>query len=68
MRLMKVSVIDVPGEDFLRRVADIKNAHPFLALGDCYAIGLADWLNSEVVTANRIFERASGFSRVKRIR
>ena len=35
LRLLKVSVIDVPGEDFLRRVANIKSKYLFLALGDC---------------------------------
>ena len=68
LRFFKVSIIDISGEDFLRRVAEIKIAHPYLALGDCHAIGLAGWLSVEVVTADGIFEKASAFSRIKRIR
>ena len=33
LRLIKVAVIDIPGENFLRRAADIKNAHPYLFVG-----------------------------------
>ena len=63
-----VSVVDVTAEAFRLRVADIKSAHPYLALGDCFAIGLADWLNGEVVTADKIFDKAKAFARIKCIR
>jgi PIN domain nuclease of toxin-antitoxin system len=63
-----VTVVDVAVETFRLRVAEIKIAHPFLALGDCFAIGLAGWLQGEVVTADKIFERAKAFADVKRIR
>ena len=68
LRFFKVSIIDISGEDFLRRVAEIKVAHPYLAVGDCYAIGLAGWLNAEVVTADSFFEKAKAFARIRRIR
>ena len=63
-----VSVVDVTVEAFRLRVADIKSAYPCLALGDCFAIGLGGWLNGEVVTADKNFELAKAFARIKRIR
>lgn len=68
LRLLGVSVTDISGEDFLQWVAEIKIAHPYLSLGDCYAVGLAGWLKGTVVTSDRRFAEASGLSRIKLIR
>lgn len=68
VRLLGISVTDISGEDFLLRVAEIKISYPFLSLGDCYAVGLSDWLKGTVVTSDERFAEASPFTRIKLIR
>ena len=63
-----VTAVDVTAEVFRLRVACLKIAHPYLALGDCFAIGLGGWMDGEVVTADKVFEKAKAFARIKRIR
>lgn len=40
------------------RVAALKTAHPFLALGDCFAISLAEQLDGSVLTGDKRFSEA----------
>lgn len=68
LRRVGVSVTDITGEDFLRRVAKIKIAYPALSLGDCHAVGLAEWLNGTVITSDKRFSEASAIVKVKQIR
>lgn len=67
LRVLGVAVTDISGEDFLLRVAGIKVAHAELSLGDCYAIGLSEWLKGTVVTSDKIFSRASEYTKIKQI-
>ena len=68
LRRLGVSVTDITGEDFLRRVAKIKIAYPSLSLGDCHAVGLAEWLNGTVITSDKRFSEASPIVKVRQIR
>ena len=68
LRLAGVAVTDISGEDFLLRVSQIKITHPFLSLGDCYAVGLSEWLKGTVVTSDKRFSEASEFTRIRLIR
>ena len=68
LRKLGVSVTDISGEDFLLRVAEIKIAHPSLSLGDCYAVGLSEWLKGTVVTSDKQFSEASEHTRIRQIR
>lgn len=65
---MGVCVTDIAGEDFMRRVAKIKITYPALSLGDCHALGLAEWLNGTVITSDKRFSDASTLAKVKQIR
>lgn len=68
LRELGVSVTDISGEDFLLRVAEIKIAHSALSLGDCYAIGLSEWLKGTVVTSDKEFSKATAYTKIKQIR
>ncbi len=68
LRRIKISVTDISGYAFLHRVGEIKNLFPALSLGDCYAIGLSEWLKGVVVTSDRHFSKASALTKVKQIR
>lgn len=68
LRQLKVSVTDISDEAFRRRVAKIKLAHPALSLGDCHALGLAEWLQGTVVTSDKRFSDAAKIANVKQIR
>jgi PIN domain nuclease of toxin-antitoxin system len=49
-------------------VAEIKIAHPALSLGDCYAVGLSEWLKGTLVTSDKQFSAASAYAKIKQIR
>jgi PIN domain nuclease of toxin-antitoxin system len=68
MRLLEVVVTDIPGNDFLLRVANIKVEYPYLSLGDSYAIALSALLDGTVVTSDKPFAKARAVTRVKLIR
>ncbi len=50
------------------RVASLKAAHPFLSLGDCFAISLAEQLDGSVLTGDRRFSEANTTAKVIAIR
>ncbi len=68
LRQLKVSVTDISDEAFRRRVAAIKVSYPALSLGDCCAVGLAEWLHGTVVTSDKRFSDAGGIVGVRQIR
>ncbi len=68
LRKLGVSVTDISGEEFLLRVAGIKISHPELSLGDCYAVGLSEWLKGTVVTSDRQFSAAAAYTKIRHIR
>ncbi len=68
LRQLKVSVTDIADEAFRRRVAGFKLSYSALSLGDCYAIGLAEWSNGTVVTSDKRFSDAGEIAKVRQIR
>jgi PIN domain nuclease of toxin-antitoxin system len=68
LRQLKVSVTDISDEAFRRRVATIKLSYSALSLGDCYAVGLAEWLKGTVVTSDKRFSDAGEVAKVRQIR
>lgn len=68
LRELGVAVTEITGEDFMRRIAVIKNTHTDLSLGDCHAVGLAEWLKGTVVTSDKRFSDASAFAKIQQIR
>lgn len=68
LQQLKVSVTDISDETFRRRVAKIKLAYPALSLGDCYAVGLAEWTKGTVVTSDKRFSDASDIAKIRQIR
>jgi PIN domain nuclease of toxin-antitoxin system len=68
LRELGVVITDITGEDFMRRVAVIKNTHPDLSLGDCHAVALAEWLRGTVITSDKRFSEASAFAKIRQIR
>ncbi len=68
LRQLKVSVTDIADETFRRRVAVLKASYAALSLGDCYAVGLAEWSNGTVVTSDKRFSDAGRIAKVRQIR
>lgn len=68
VRRIGISVTDISGEDFLQRVGVIKNLHSALSLGDCFAIGLSEWLKGTVITSDKRFSDASDIAKIRQIR
>lgn len=68
LRELGVSITEITGEDFMRRVAIIKNTHPALSLGDCHAVGLAEWFKATAITSDKRFSDASAIAKIQQIR
>ncbi len=50
------------------RVVSLKTAHPFLSLGDCFAISLAEQLGGSILTGDRRFSEANTTAKMLFIR
>lgn len=59
--------VDDAGDFVGRRAARLKIASPFLSLGDCFALALAESLSGCVITGDREFARAKTYAVVSLI-
>ncbi len=63
-----VIVPEIPGDDFRRRVSEIKRSYTPLSLADCHVIALAELLGGTVVTSDRHMSGASDIVEIMQIR